>query len=255
MRATLRVESLKLRRSRVTLVATILMALLLPAMGLGFYSVAINGGVGTVADKAAAFLVGEGWVAYLGVVDQIAAVALFLGTGIVVAWAFGREHADRTFPSLFALPVGLASMAAAKFVALAVWLVVLAVVVVVVALSFGLAGGVGPVEWSVIIPELARLLAISLATGILALTMGFVASVGRGYLAAIGAMSVIVAVTQVAVLFGTGGWFPFAVPGLLAVAGAEGVPPLNPTQIALVGAVAMAGVWATMRWWRNAEVA
>lgn len=36
MRATLRVESLKLRRSRVTLVATILMALLLPAMGSAF---------------------------------------------------------------------------------------------------------------------------------------------------------------------------------------------------------------------------
>ena len=255
MRATLRVESLKLRRSRVTLVATILMGLVLPAMGLGFYSVAVNGGVGAVADKAAALLVGEGWVGYLGLVDQIAAVALFLGTGIVVAWTFGREHADRTFPSLFALPVGLASMAGAKFVVLAVWLVVLAVVVAVVALLFGLAGGVGPVDWSVIVPELSQLLVISLASGILALTMGFVASVGRGYLAAIGALSVIVGVTQVAVLFGTGGWFPFAVPGLLAVAGAEGVPQLNVTQIALVGVVAMAGVWATMRWWGNAEVA
>jgi len=253
MTAPIRVEWRKLRRSRVVQVATALMGLLLPAMGLGFYSVAVNGGTGPLAGKAETLLTGEGWVGYLGFVDQIAAVALFLGAGVVVAWVFGREHAERTFPALFALPVSRGAIAGAKLVVSTVWVAGLAVLVGVVALVLGLAAGVGPVEWA-LITELLRLLGVAITAGMLALTMGLVASIGRGYLPAIGAMSVIIAAAQVAVLFGTGGWFPFAVPGLLAIAGSEGAPEVTASQVALIPAVAMAGAWATVVWWRRAEV-
>lgn len=255
MMSAVRIEWWKLRRSRVALVATVLMGVLLPALGLGFYSVALNGGTGSLADKAAALLVGEGWVGYLGLVDQVAAVALFLGAGIVVAWAFGREHVDRTFPSLFALPVSRRAIAAAKFVVLFVWVIALAIVVSLMALVLGVLGNVEPFEVRGVIAGLVRLLAICIGAGLLSLTMGFVASVGRGYLPAIGALIVLVAAAQVSVLFGTGGWFPFAVPGLMAVAGVEGVPDLNAIQLVLVPALAAAGVWATVWWWRRAEVA
>ncbi len=254
MMSAVRVEWWKLRRSRVALVATVLMGVLLPALGLGFYSVALNGGTGSLADKAAALLVGEGWVGYLGLVDQVAAVALFLGAGVVVAWAFGREHVDRTFPSLFALPVSRRGIAAAKFAVLGAWVLFLGVVICLVALALGIVGGVEPFEAEVVVSGLWRLLAICIGAGLLSLTMGYVASVGRGYLPAIGALIVLVAAAQVSVLFGTGGWFAFAVPGLMAVAGVEGVPNLNAIQLVLVPALAAAGVWATVRWWRKAEV-
>lgn len=254
MTRAVRVEWLKLRRSRVTLVATSLMGLLLPAMGLGFYEVATTGGVGGLADKASALLLGEGWVGYLGLVDQIAAVAVFLGAGVVVAWGFGREYADRTFPSLFALPVSRAQIASAKFTVLAIWVVGLSLLVTLVALALGVASGIGPIELGVIAPEVWRLATISLLAGTLALSIAYAASVGRGYLPAIGALVVIIAVSQVVVLFGTGGWLPFAVPGLMAVSAAEGVPSLNPVQIALVPLLALATILATMRWWRRAEV-
>lgn len=254
MRAAIRIEWWKLRRSRVTHVATALMGLLLPALGLGFYSVAIRGGAGLLADKAAALLVGEGWEGYLGLVDQVAAVALFLGAGVVVAWAFGREHADRTFPSLFALPVSRTAIAAAKFTVLCGWVIFLAVVVCLAALALGVTGGVEPFDAGLVASGLLGLFAICVGAGLLALTMGFVASVGRGYLPAVGALIVLIAAAQVSVLFGTGGWFPFAVPGLLAVAGAEGAPDLSVVQLALVPALGAAGAWATVWWWRNAEV-
>lgn len=254
MSAALRVEWLKLRRSRVALVATVLMGLMLPAMGLGFYTVAVEGGVGSLADKAAALLTGEGWVGYLGLVDQIAAVAVFVGAGIVVAWVFGREHADRTFPSLFALTVSRKTIAGAKFAVLTVWIVALGFLITVVAILFGVVGGVGPVEVGVLTAESLRLLVIATGSGLLALTMAYAASLGRGYLAAIGALTVIIAVSQIAVLFGTGGWFPFAVPGLMAVSGAEGAPDVSPVQIALVPALALAAVAVTLRWWEKTEV-
>ena len=254
MMKAVRVEWWKLRRSRVALVATTLMCVLLPALGLAFYSVALNGGTGSLADKAAALMIGEGWTGYLGLVDQVAAAAVFLGAGVVVAWVFGREHVDRTFPSLFALPVSRGAIAGAKFVVLGGWVLFLAAVICLVALTLGVAGGIGPFEVDVVVSGLLRLLAICIGAGLLSLTMGFVASVGRGYLPAIGALIVLVAAAQVSVLFGTGGWFPFAVPGLMAVAGAEGVPDLNAIHLTLVPALGAAGVGATVWWWRKAEV-
>jgi ABC-2 type transport system permease protein len=254
MRAATTVEWWKLRRSRVVLTATVLMALFLPLMGLGFYTVATTGGSGAMAEKAAAMLVGEGWPAFFGLVDQIAAVAVFIGAGVVVGWIFGREHIDRTFPALFSLPVKRGSVAIAKFVVAAAWITVLAVAITIVTLTLGWLSGVGPGTSGEILAGAVRLTLLSLGDGALALTLGLVASVGRGYLPAIGAMIVIVAVAQVAVLLGTGGWFPFAVPGLAAVAGSPGVPELNGLQVALVPVMTLAAIVLTVRWWRNAEV-
>lgn len=254
MRAAISVEWWKVRRSPVTLVATILMALLLPAMGIGFYQAAVNGGNGALADKAAALVSGTGWSGYLGLVGQIAAVALFLGVGVVVAWVFGREHVDRTFPSLFARPVSVTAIAAAKYLVTTIWMLLLVVVVVLLAVLLGAIAGIG--AWTVdAVPALTRLLAVSTAAGTLGLTTGYVASVGRGYLPAIGSVIVVIAVAQVAVLIGTGAWFPFAVPGLMAIAGGEGAPDLSAAQIALVPVLAAVGVGLTLRWWQKAEVA
>ncbi len=254
MNRAVRVEWVKLTRSPVTLTATALMVVLMPAIAFGFYSIAQQGGTSLLAQKAGAFLIEEGWEGYLGGVGQVAAAAMFLGTGIVVAWVFGREHADRTFPSLFALPVSRASIAGAKFVVLAGWIALLSVLVVTVSLSIGLVADVGPLEVGVIWPPLLRLLAIAVFTSVLSLTVGLVASVGRGYLPAVAALIMIVVAAQVSVLFGAGAWFPYAIPGLIAVSGSEGASVLGPMQIALIPGATAVGVWLTVHWWRRAEV-
>lgn len=254
MTRALRVEWQKLRRSTVTITATVLMTVLLPLMGLGFYSVGQRGGTGALADKAGAFVFGDGWVGYLGAVDQIAAVAVFLGGGIVAAWVFGREHADRTFSSLFAVSVSRRSIAGAKFIVLLVWVTLLTVSIVGVSAAVGLVAGVEGAVGSSLTSELLGLFAVVYTGALLSTTIGLVASVGRGYLPAIGAIVLIVAAAQVAVLFGTGEWFPFAIPGLLAVTGTEGAPALSAIQIGLVPVTAGLGVWLTLLWWHTAEV-
>lgn len=254
MSAAILVEWWKLKRSPVVVTATALMVVALPAMGLGFFSVAQRGGTGAMAAKSQAMLLGDGWAGYLGAVDQIAAAAMFVGAGVVVAWMFGREHADRTFPALFALPVSRATVATAKCIVLSGWAVVLSALVTVVTTGLGLAADVGTFEMATVGPGIVRLFAVALSTTALALTVGWAASAGRGHLPAIGALLLILAVAQMSVLFGTGGWVPFAVPGLLAVAGSEGVPPIGTTQIALVPMTAALGVWSTVHWWRHAEV-
>ncbi|MGA7228486.1 MAG: ABC transporter permease [Acidimicrobiia bacterium] len=253
MRPALRVEWWKLKRSPVTVATTALMVVLLPLMAIGFYTVAQQGGTGALGQKAGAMLLGTGWEGYLSGVDQIAAVAGFIGAGVVVAWAFGREHSDRTFASLFALPVSRGTIAGAKFVVLACWVAVLSLLMVITTFLVGVLSGVGSLDEAALLPGLARLLVIVFTTGVLALSIALVASIGRGYLPAIGGLILIVAAAQIAVLFGTGGWFPYAVPGLLAVPG-EGIPAPSSIQMALIPVLTGISMWMTMTWWQRTEV-
>ena len=253
MTRALRVEWLKFQRSPVVVVSTVLMVALLPAIGLGMFSVASADVAGPLAAKVQGLLIGEGWEAYLGVISQVAAAAGFVGVGVVAAWTFGREHSDRTFPSLFALAVSRRSIASAKFVVVGIWIIALAAVVTLVAVLAGTLGGVdgSAAERG---PALFRLFLVVAATGLLALSAGYAASVGRGYLPAIGAIVIVVAAAQISVLFGAGGWFPFAVPGLVAIIGSQAAPALSPAQLALVPVVVLAVVWLTVDWWQRAEV-
>lgn len=254
MRSALSVEWLKLRRSPVALVTTGLVALLMPALAVAFLAVARQGGSGAAALKAQAMVQGDGWEAYLSLAGQMLAVGMFVGPGVVAAWVFGREFADRTFTSLFALPVSRRAVAAAKLTVLACWGLGLALLTTALTGVLGVVARVGSTAPADVGGGLARLATVSFLSALVATVVGYVASVGRGYLPGIGALILLVVSAQVAVLFGTGGWFPVATPGLLAVAGTAGIPPLTLPQLLLVPATVAVVGWLTVRWWGRAEV-
>ncbi len=247
-------EMLKARRSTVLLATTSLIMVLVPLLCLGFVAVANAGGAGAVALKAQAMVVGEGWGAYLGLLAQVMPVAMFIGPGVVVAWAFGREFSDRTFPSLFALPLSRGSIAAAKYVVLAGWGLALTVLTLASSILLGLASGVGSLSGVDLAGWLGRLLVAGFLMSMISLTIGLVASVGRGYLPAIGALILLTVITQFAVLFGTGGWFPYAAPGLYAIAGTTEVADIDVAQLLLVPVTTLVVAWLTVVWWNRAEV-
>jgi ABC-2 type transport system permease protein len=254
VRQALTVEFLKARQSTVLLTTTALIVVIVPLLCLGFVAVAKAGGAGAVALKAQAMVVGEGWDAYLGLLAQVVSIGLFIGPGLVAAWAFGREFADRTFPSLFALPVSKGSIAAAKFIVLACWGLALTVLTLGTATLIGLVVRVGPLAGVDLAGWLWRLLLAGFLTSMISLTIGSVASVGRGYLPAFGALILLTMITQIAVLFGTGAWFPYAAPGLYALAGTDGVADVNAIQLLLVPATTLLVAWLTVRWWGHAQV-
>ena len=214
---------------------------------------ALSGGNGVLADKARAFLVHEGWAGYLGSSTRSPP---WQCSSEPELWSPGPSaRAHRPHLPVVVRPPGVSRDDRRRQVRSAHRIDhLLAVVVSLVTVVLGLVGGVGPLTADVIGPEVLRLQGVSTTAGLLALTMGFVASLGRGYLPAIGVLAVIIAITQVAVLFGTGGWFPFAVPGLMAVAGVEGISEPTALQVSLVPTVAALGVWLTIRWWQHAEV-
>jgi ABC-2 type transport system permease protein len=253
MRNALAVELLKLRRSPVAWVTGLLIVVLCPALCIAFVSVVEGSGEGLLAAKVQALVSGTGWDAYSGLLYQFAASALFVGFGVVVIWCFGREFSDRTVGSLFGLPVGRDAIATAKTLVVVGWAGVVSVVMVFVATVLGWAGGLGAPD-ATALGAMAKLLAVAVLTGVITLPLSIPASVGRGYLPGIGVMVLVLMSAQVAVLFGTGAWYPFAAPGLWAVAGQQEVATVTGFQLALVPVTAVVGWLLTARWWRTFEV-
>jgi len=253
MRDALSVEFLKLRRSPVAWTASLLLVVLIPALCFALVSVVEGSGDGLLAEKVRALVSGTGWVAFSGLLDQFAASALFVGVGIVVIWCFGREFSDRTVGSLFALPTSRGIIAGAKLIVVAGWSVFVSTMVVVVAFGFGLAGDLGPLD-SAAIEEMAGVLTVALLTSLLASTLALPASIGRGYLPAIGAMVLILMTAQMAVLFEAGAWYPFAAPGLWAVSGNQGDFLVTLPQLASAPVLALIGAGLTVRWWQSFEL-
>jgi len=247
------VEALKLRRSRVVLVATLALAFVPAAMARGFLAAAEQGGNDPASLKAQAMLPGVGWTGYLGGLMQIYATAGLVGVGIVVGWCFGREYADRTVVSLYASATPRDAVARAKLVLLTIWATATGLAAVIVTLLLGLSTGLGmPGDgaWQ----TLARLSALAVLSGLLALPVAAAASLGRGYLPAVGGLLVLVVLAQVATIAGAGSWWPWSVPAMWAMGPDTDLPAIAAARLLAVPAVALAGALATLRWWRHAEV-
>ncbi|MEE6272164.1 ABC transporter permease [Georgenia sp. MJ206] len=118
-RAALVVEWMKVRRSPVGGVTTALLVLGVAAVsGASFASI---GGDGVLAAKAELLGGGQGWTGLLGLASQVMAVGGLLGFGVMAGWLFGREFTDGTVAALFARPVPLSAVAAAKLTVYLGW--------------------------------------------------------------------------------------------------------------------------------------
>lgn len=253
MNAAYAVEALKLRRSRVVAVATGALLLVPALLARGFLLAGERGGADPMSAKASLLLPGVGWTGYLGGLIQIYATAGVLGSGIVVGWCFAREYADRTVVSLYASATPRTCVARAKLVLLAAWSVAVGIGVPAAAALIGIASGLGS-------PDVAdgrvlgRLTALAILSGLLALPVALPASIGRGYLPAVGGLLVLIVAAQVAMVSGAGTWWPWTVPAVWAMGTDAGMEPVAPARLAAVLVVAAAGATATVAWWRRAEV-
>ncbi len=253
MKAAFAVEALKLRRSRVVAAATVVLLLVPALLARAFLIAAERGGADPMSAKASLMLPGLGWTGYLGGLIQIYATAGVIGSGIVVGWCFGREYADRTVVSLYASATPRTSVAWAKLVLLAVWSIAVGIGMAAAAWMIGIASGLG-------LPDaadgrvLARLAALAVLSGLLALPVALPASIGRGYLPAVGGLMVLVVAAQVAMVAGAGTWWPWSVAAVWAMGTDAGMEPVAPGWLTVVPLVATLGAAATVAWWRQAEV-
>ena len=254
--AALLTEALKARRSRTPWLTAAGFALA-PLVG-GLFMLIIKDPawarhVGLLSTKAQLAAGIADWPTYLNLLAQAVAVGGFLVFGIVATWVFGREFSDRTVKDLLALPTPRETVVSAKFIVVATWCLLLALVVV------GLGVVVGSLVelpgWSagVLRTGIGEIGLAAVLTVLLVTPVALVASVGRGYMAPISAMVLTLVLAQVFAATGWGVYFPWAVPGLGSGIAGPDAADLGVISYLLVVIVGGLGIVGTLLWWQRAD--
>ncbi|SEJ08945.1 ABC transporter permease [Demequina mangrovi] len=243
MRTALALQVATFSRSLTARLATVLLVVFPPLMSVGMVALARSAdAAGPSAAKLAPYRDGPFGETVASLAGQVVSVVALIGVGFAVAWLVGREWADRTVGSLFALPVSRAQIASAKLLVIAAWAVAcltLAMASTVAALALADPGTLT----GAVAAQLVRVWAAGLLMAALALGFAWVAVRSRGYLGAAGAIVAVTAASQILAMVGAGAWVPYVAPALWAGAGGpEEAATIGPASLAL--AVAFAAVMA-----------
>lgn len=242
-------------RSLTARIATALVAVVAPAFAIGGVALARSGAVtGPSAVKFAPFAAGTFADASSLLLGQILTVVMVLAAGFVAAWLFGREWADRTMGSLFALPVSRTSIARAKVAVAAAWVVACVTVAVggaTIAIAVADASHLDAPTWRALGLDWAA----GTMMGLLGIPFGWVAVVTRGYLGALGGIIGVTAVSQILTGLGVGRWVPYVAPAVWAGAGGDDASAgIGVVHLAWAVVFAGLGAWAATRAFSRARL-
>ena len=254
--AALQTEGLKAFRSKVP-VLTMLGFFIAPLIG-GLFMVILKDpeaakSMGLIGTKAQLTAGVADWPTFFNLLAQATAIGGAIIFAIVTTWVFGREFSDHTVKELLSLPTSREAIIAAKFTVIVLWTLTLTL------LSYGLGLIVGN---AVVIPgwssELLRSATVDiLGAGILTIMLlpfvAFLASIGRGFMAAFGWAIFTVAIAQIAVVMGWGSWLPWSVPALFSGAVGPRAEVLGMHSYIIVALSSAIGFFITFYWWRNAD--
>lgn len=180
------------------------------------------------------------WPSLLNLLNLSVSQAGIVGFSFITSWVFGREFSDRTLKDLLVLPLSRASIVWAKFSLVGLWSLLLGALL-------NLPGWSLPLAFS----ALGRLLLVTLLVICLSTPVAFVASYGRGYLPPLGFIVMALVLGQVIATLGYGAYYPWTFPALFS--GALKDQALNGLSYLLLISTVMAGLLATLGWWRWAD--
>ncbi len=215
-------EFLKLRRTRIPWVLSAvycLAPLMIGLMMLVLKNPELGRRLGLVAAKAQLTVGTADWPTYL----QISGF-LFVGGALVMgveqAFLFGREYAEGTAKNLLTLPVGRASIVAAKLVVSAVWFSILVALLCAETLALGLLIDLPGFSPPLLAAGLLRALRLTAQVLLLSTVPAWMAVAGRGYLAPLGFSILLLLLGDLFAHTGWGPWIPWSI--LMLSAGAGG---------------------------------
>jgi ABC-2 type transport system permease protein len=254
--AALGAEALKVRRSRVPWATA--GAMVLAGLVSAFFLFVLQDpgrarSLGLLGAKAQLAGGTPDWAGAFSLAAQVVAVGGLIVFGTVALWLFGREFSDRTAKDLLALPVPRRAVVLAKLVLGLVWCLALTVLLLGVVLASGALLDLPGWSPGTALHGAGTVLATAALTAGLATTYGLAASVGRGYLPAVGVLFLTVLAAQVVAAVGYGAWFPWAVPALLAGTAGPDHPAPGAAGITAVVLVAAGCSAATAVWWERAD--
>jgi ABC-2 type transport system permease protein len=249
-------ELLKARRSRLPWVTALAFTIAAGFGGLVMFilqDISRARALGLLGTKAALTGGTADWPAYFTLLAQTIAVGGSVLFGVIIVWTFGREFSQGTAKDLLALPTPRTTIVGAKFAVTAAWCLLLTLQTYLLGLAIGATLGLPGWSAAVAATGLTNLLLTAVMTIAVVTPFALAASLGRGYLAGIGAMFVAVFLAQVIALLGYGPYFPWSVPALFTgIAGPDRDPP-GPLGYGLVALLGVAGMLGTALWWKHAD--
>jgi len=256
LRQALWTEVLKARRSKMPLLTTLGFSLA-PLAG-GFFMIVLKDpdmarNLGLISAKAQLVGGAADWPSYLGLLAQAVAVGGIILFGLICSWVFGREYSDRTIKDLLALPTPRSTLVLAKFILVGLWSAGLTVVIYLLGLGIGFVIAL-PAAPAALFWQGSGTVAVAAGLTIaLVPPVAFVASAGRGYLAPLGVVILVVIFAQVIAATGWGDYFPWSVPALYAGMAGPEYAQLGGISYLLVLLTSLIGLIATFGWWEWAD--
>ena len=251
-------ETLKARRSKVSLLTVAAVSMLPAAAGL--FTVILKNPerareMGLLGAKAELAMGTADWPTffYVLVIGTAAGGALLLA--FIAAWVFGREFSDHTAKELLALPTPRVVIVGAKFVLIGLWTLGLALWIYLLGLGLAWSSAfrVDRLNWHG--HPFGTLMLAVLLNCLLMPWVALFASIGRGYLPPLGWAILALALAQILTALGWADWFPWAIPALVGELAGPNTEPVAIHSFVLVLLTFIAGVAATLAWWRSADQA
>lgn len=250
-------EVLKVRRSKVFPVTIGFFAFIAMMMGLLMIVAKhpeLAGRSATLSAKAA-FLKNADWSGFITLILQAILALGPLGYGIITSWVFGREYADHTVKDILALPVSRSAIVISKFIVVLTWSVLVSAVFFGVALLTAWAVGIPGWSFALLQNGLSAFSISVLFTIVLCTPVAFVASVGRGYLLAIGYVILVLVITQLVgmALPGIVAYFPWIIPALCSGMAGSSLPRPELVSYFVLALTGILGFAGTVVWWERAD--
>jgi ABC-type transport system involved in multi-copper enzyme maturation permease subunit len=249
-------EFLKIKRSKIVLVSFIAFSIA-PVMGAIFMNLLKHpqavSDTGALRAKALAMNFSADWNAYLVLLTQSISVGGILIFGFVASWIFGREYSENTAKDLLALPTSRTAIINGKFIVYLVWSFTLAVSNLLTGFLIGSFLRLPALEKDAMLNHLVSYFITTLLTLLPGSTVALMAIWGRGYLAPLGFVALVLVLAQVIAATGYGNYFPWSVPGLFSGAAGEYKKQLNEASYIILFVTAIGGYLATIAYWKYSD--
>ena len=246
-------ECIKLRRARIPLITIIFFIFIPLMMGLLMYLSQhpdIASKLGIIGIKASLF--GENnWNNYFILLNQIIASIGIIGFGFITSWIFGREYMDHTLKDLLALPASRTMIVISKFTIVVLWSIILCLVLFFSGLVIGYIIKLPGWSQQVFLENLSRFFIISGLTLLLSTPVALIAAYGKGIVAPIAFVIVMLILAQFAGLIGWGPYFPWSIPGVHSVSdGTTGMQLVSASYIIIILTFFIGFIGTILQWLR-----
>lgn len=214
------IELLKLRRARTVWIVNAVGCLVPVMTAAAIVSIRLAAPTAEAAEVEALLpVLNADWDMFMQINAQLLLQAGLMLLSLMAAFIFAREYRENTYVSLMMLPGGRWRTVVAKFVALFVWITLLAGTQLLIALGLGLLIGVGPLSVEAALFGFRYIVVIAWLFFLAMPVMSLFACLGRGYLApmslATGALIATMPLSASELIY----WLPWAIPTAYAVEG------------------------------------